>query len=187
MKKNARGEDQSPVLPFDSEPPMKSIGHGMTFPHDLVNADQVWLSTFALFQEVGEKLRFHKKMAHGVAISLKNRLFTVKTFQRRLEEPCDCTMTLAKTAFSLFQSRYRFDEPIRAISVRAIDLESTCAGQQLSLFSDPREIRDQILDRAGDRIRSRFGHGALCAASLLSLSLPEQEGYVPFSAPPTFF
>ena len=186
MKENARGEDGSPVLPFDAEPPMKSIGHGMTVPRDLVTPEEVWLLIFALFQEVGKKLRFHKRLAHGVAIHCKDRYFTVKSFQRRLSEPTDCTGALAVEAYRLFLERYRFSEPIRAITVRAIDLENVSSGQQLSLFTDPRQLRGQVLDEACDRIQSRFGPQAISAASLLKIHVPEDEGYVPFSGP-TFF
>ncbi|MBR3837722.1 MAG: DNA polymerase IV [Clostridia bacterium] len=181
MKASARGEDQSPVLPVNYEPKMKSIGHGITTPQDLTTYDQVWILIFALCQDIGEKLRFHKKMAKGVALECKDRNFFVKTLQARLSEPTDCTITIANAAFTLFRERYLFREPLRSVSVRAIDLERD-EFPQLSLFTDPKEIKSQVLDHACDSIRARFGKGAIRAASLLSVSLPEEEGYIPFSA-----
>ena len=181
MKAGARGEDQSPVLPADHEPKMKSIGHGITTPQDLTTYDEVWILIYALCQDIGEKLRFHKKMARGVALECKDRNFFVKSLQTRLSEPTDCTITIANAAFALFRKRYLFREPLRSVSVRAIDLERE-EFPQLSLFTDPKEIKSQVLDHACDAIRARFGKSAICAASLLSVSLPEEEGYIPFSA-----
>ena len=89
-------------------------------------------------------------------------------------------MTLAKAAFALFQKKYLFREPIRSVSVRAIDLTSG-ESRQLSIFTEPREMRDQVLDRACDALKDRFGKNAIGAASLLDLRLPDDEGYIPFS------
>ncbi len=175
MKRVARGEDTSPVTPVDAPAPMKSIGHGVTMPRDLETEQEVWLLIFALCQEIGKKLRFHEKIARGVALECKDRNFFVKTLQCRLAEPCDCTMTLARAGFFLFRERYLFREPLRAISVRAIDLQDAKEGQQLSLFTEARQIRGQVLDSACDSLRTRFGDKVIGAASLLHYHLPHEE------------
>ena len=179
LKQNALGGDLSPVLPSDLEPPMKSVGHGITVPADLKKEEEVWNLIFLLSQEIGEKLRFYSKKANGIAIECKDKNFFTKSFQRRLFRPTDCTMTLAKEAFLLFREKYRFSEPIRAITVRAIDLEKTEA-EQLSIFLKKEVLRGEVLDRAGDAIRERFGKGAILPASLMNSSLPDHDGYVPF-------
>ena len=182
MKAWARGEDDSPVLPCDCEAPMKSVGHGTTPPKDLSTPEEVWLLILALMQDVGEKLRFHGKKANGIAVECKDRNFSVRSMQKKLLCPTDCTMTLAREAFSLFQAKYYFREPIRSLSVRAIDLERASA-TQLSLFTEKKELRGETLDRACDRLRGVYGKDIVKNASILSTYIPDEKGYIPFSAP----
>ncbi len=182
MKAWARGEDNSPVLPCDCEAPMKSVGHGTTPPKDLSTSEEVWLLILALMQDVGEKLRFHGKKANGVALECKDRNFSLRSMQKKLLSPTDCTMTLAREAFSLFQTKYLFREPIRSLSVRAIDLEKGGA-TQLSLFTEKKELRGETLDRVCDRLRSVYGKDIVKNASILSICVPDEKGYIPFSAP----
>ena len=180
LKGYARGEDLSPVLPCDFEPPMKSIGHGTTVAKDLETPEEVWTLILALSQEIGEKLRFHKKRAQGIALVCKDRNFFAKTLQKRLLLPTDCTMTLAREAFSLFRERYVFREPLRSVTVRAIDLMREEA-QQLSLLTTREDVRAERIDAVTDSIRARFGKAALTPARLLSSEpLPDLHGYVPF-------
>lgn len=180
LKGYARGEDLSPVLPCDYEPPMKSISHGLTVAKDLESTEEVWTLILSLSQEIGEKLRFHKKRAQGIALVCKDRNFFTKTLQKRLLLPTDCTMTIATESFALFRERYLFREPLRSVTVRAIDLVREEA-RQLSLLTEREDLRGERLDRVTDAIRSRFGKSALTPARLLTAeSLPDLHGYVPF-------
>lgn len=180
LKGYARGEDLSPVLPCDYEPPMKSISHGLTVAKDLESPEEVWTLILALSQEIGEKLRFHKKRAQGIGLVCKDRNFFTRSLQKRLILPTDCTMTIATETFSLFRERYTFTEPLRSVTVRAIDLIREEA-QQLSLLTQREDVRAERIDRVTDAIRSRFGKDALtCARLLKSEPLPDLHGYVPF-------
>lgn len=67
----ANGEDRSKVAPQDYEPPMKSIGHGITTMQDLENNAEVWNIMLALTQDIGHKLRVYNKNAAGVAIYIR--------------------------------------------------------------------------------------------------------------------
>ena len=184
MKEAAAGMDASPVLPCDAEPPMKSIGHGVTLPRDLTEPEEVRLLIFALCQRIGEQLRFHEKLACGIALDCKDCSFFVKSLQKKLTLPSDCTATLAEEAFRLFRERYAFRTPLRSLSVRAIDLKKRSEGTQLSLFDTPRDRRSELLDRVGDRLREKYGKNALVSASLLHYSLPDDNvECTPFSAP----
>lgn len=182
MKAWARGEDNSPVLPCDCEAPMKSVGHGTTPPKDISTPEEAWLLILALMQEVGEKLRFHGKKANGIAVDCKDRHFVLRSMQKKLPLPTDCTMTLAREAYSLFRSKYLFHEPIRSISVRAIDLEKNGA-TQLSLFTEKKDLREEKLDKVCDYLRSVYGKDIVKNASILSTLIPDEKGYIPFSAP----
>lgn len=64
----ANGEDRSRVAPQDYEPPMKSVGHGITTVQDLENNAEVWNIILALTQDIGHKLRVYNKNAAGVPL-----------------------------------------------------------------------------------------------------------------------
>ena len=180
LKESARGNDTTPVLPCHYRPPLQSIGHGFTVPKDLEQREEVWLLILELCQEIGEKLRYHGLRAGGVALDLKTRSLFSASIQKTLPFSTDCTMTLAKEAFRLFQERYAFTEPLRSVTVRAISLSDRSGGVQLSLFSQSEDLRAEKLDRVTDAIRRRWGKGALKNASLLVGQLPDSHGYIPF-------
>ncbi len=184
LKNAASGKDESPVLPCTAEPPMKSCSHGRTFPKDLKTPEEVWLAILSLTQEIGRKLRFHRKAASGVAITLKDQNFFCKEFQRKLPVPTDSTMAIARAAYSLFREEYPFRKPLRSVSVRAIGLFSTKDGLQLSLFQEKENLRAERIDRVMDSIRSKYGKKAIFQAALLQ-ELPTdsdaEEDYSAFS------
>ena len=88
-------------------------------------------------------------------------------------------MTLAKEAFSLFQSRYSFREPLRSLTVSAIHLLDEKTAVQLSFLSES-SPHTENLDKAMDRICRRWGKNAVFNASLLSQDLPDTKDYIPF-------
>jgi len=183
LKICAKGEDVSPVKPSDFEAPMKSVGRGKTTPKDLKTPEEIWITILSLCQEIGETLRFHRKKAGGIAIECKDRLFFTKTLQKKLLQPTHSTMTLAKEAFSLFRERYVLREPLRSVTVRAIDLENHTEASQLSLFTDKADLREEKLDAVSDRIRKKYGDDAIRSASLVHTSFSHPKEYRPFAGP----
>lgn len=180
LKAYAKGEDSSPVIPASAAPPAKSIGHGLTVRRDLTEQDEVRRLILLLTQEVGRKLRRASLQARGIEISCKDRTFAVHSHQRALPFPTDCTAKLAKEAYDLFCERHIFDVPLRSVTVRAIRLEPSGAGEQLSFLEDRAMNRERILDRTADRLRERYGKDILKAATLLETPLSDSHGYIPF-------
>ena len=103
--------------------PVKSIGHGITTMQDLENNAEVWCIILELVQEIGTKLRIHKKKAGGIAISIRNNELFTKEWQCRISIPTQSPIYLAKTAFALFDKNYQWEHPIRSVTVRAINVE----------------------------------------------------------------
>lgn len=171
LKRYANGMDNSPVMRSDYVSPVKSIGHGITTIQDLENDAEVWCVMLELVQEIGTKLRTHRKKAGGVAIDIRNiRDSTLyhKSWQCKFSMPTQSPSILAKRAFDLFQSNYRWDYPIRAVTVRAIYLYEEDCPVQIDLFTDMAALdRRERLDTAIEVIRSRFGKDAIRNCVLL--------------------
>ncbi len=163
----ANGEDHSPVARQDYEVPIKSIGHGITTREDLENSAEVWNVMLSLMQDVGHKLRVYEKNAGGVAIDIRNCELSHKQWQCQLPAATHSTSILAKEAFSLFSRSYRWDFPIRSVTVRAINLSPQSCPQQIDLFTDYAEInRRERIESVVENIRDRFGKYAIMPAAL---------------------
>lgn len=75
---------------------------------------------------------------------------------------------IAKEAFSLFTRSYDWRNPIRSLTVRAINLMSLDTPCQLDMFSDPiRVAKAESLDKAIEELRYRFGKKIIRNACLL--------------------
>lgn len=162
----ANGQDHSPVANVDYEAPIKSIGHGITTKEDLENSGEVFNIMLALMQDVGHKLRVYDKNAGGVAIDIRNSELSHRQWQCQIP-PTHSTSILAREAFSLFSRSYRWDHPIRSVTVRAINLSPQSCPQQIDLWTDIATINKmERLDATVENIRDRFGKYAIMPATL---------------------
>lgn len=163
----ANGEDRSKVAPQDYEPPMKSIGHGITTMQDLENNAEVWNIMLALTQDIGHKLREYNKNAAGVAIYIRDNQLHVKQWQCQLPVRTHSAAIIAKEVYRLFERTYSWEYPIRSVTVRAINLCSQDLPEQLGFFSDAAAVeRKEKLETAIEDIRRRFGKYSIQPACL---------------------
>ena len=166
----ANGEDRSKVAPQDYEPPMKSIGHGITTMQDLENNAEVWNIMLALTQDIGHKLRVYNKNAAGVAIYIRyivDKQIAGKQWQCQLPVRTHSAAVIAKEAYRLFERSYGWEYPIRSVTVRAINLCSQDLPEQLQFFSDAATVeRKEKLETVVEDIRRRFGKYAIQPACL---------------------
>lgn len=174
----ANGLDDSRVRPDGFKPVSKSVGHGTTCIYDLKDPYEVWLVMLALSQEIGRRLHAEKLAATAVQVGVKNSALFVRQFQHPVPLPTQSPMELAKSAFRLFSELYRWELPVRAVTVRAINLIGANTPVQTDLFSDfSRHERQEQIDKAVLEIRSRYGKNGIFNASLLS------EHAIPHGAP----
>lgn len=170
----ANGTDESRVMQKDFISPVKSIGHGITCTADLENEDEVCRVMLELSQDIGHKLRVNELKACGVQISIRSNDLYGKQYQAQFEMPTRSPKVIADTARSLFSQRYTWATPVRAVTVRAINLVPQAQPDQLSLYSDPiRAARLDKLETAVEDIRRRYGKHAIMNATLLGdLKMP---------------
>ena len=166
----ANGEDRSKVASQDYDPPMKSIGHGITTMQDLENNAEVWNIMLALTQDIGHKLRVYNKNAAGVAIYIRyivDKQIAGKQWQCQLPVRTHSAAIIAKEAYRLFERSYGWEYPIRSVTVRAINLCSQDLPEQLQFFSDAATVeRKEKLETAIEDIRRRFGKYSIQPACL---------------------
>lgn len=163
----ANGQDRAPVRQQDAILPIQSAGHGVTTVRDLERSEQVWPVMLSLTQELGSKLRLHRKRAGAVAVQVRDNALSVQQWQGPLALPTQSPMELARAAFALFEQRYRWVRPVRSVTVQAIRLVQEDAPRQLDLFTDEAKLaRRERLEGCVAHIRERFGDGSIRNAVL---------------------
>ena len=170
----ANGLDTSRVMPCDYEPPIKSIGHGITCTSDLLSQEEVNHVLMELAQEVGYKLRKQNLAASGVRIHVRDNSLSHHGYQCKLDYPTQSYTTIAKAGFDLFRRRHSWNNDIRSLTISAIDLIPGDTPIQLDLWSDySKHTRRLALEKTVDDIRRRFGLNAINFAALTSgLKMP---------------
>jgi DNA polymerase-4 len=171
----AAGLDESRVMQKDFVSPIKSVGHGITCYADLNSNEEVWRVMLELSQDVGHRLRVHALAAGGVQVYVRRSDLDGAQFQTRLAAPAQSPLLIARAARTLFETRYDWRTPVRAVCVRAIDLVPQTTPQQTDLWTDPGYLeRREKLDEAVEEIRRRFGKAAIRSACLLGdLKMPD--------------
>jgi DNA polymerase-4 len=157
--KKAHAEDDSPVIPVHEQ---KSMSTERTFERD--SADMSWLrdQLTAMVMELGYELRRGGQLTACITVKLRYADFNTFTRQRHIPYSAGDKI-LIRIAHELFGQLYERRQRIRLLGVRFGDL--VYGRPQLSLFEDTQE--DGQLMEALDRIRSRFGMGAVKRASMI--------------------
>ena len=173
----ANGTDRSRVMNADFVSPVKSVGHGITTIEDLENDEQVWPVFLELTQDIGHKLRVHKKCADGVAIHIRDNTLFSKQWQTALDMPTQSPMLIAKAAFALFEKRYDWRNPIRSVTIQAINLVPQDTPRQVDLFMNIEKIeKAERLDQCIETIRQRFGKNSIRNGILFqNLRMPSEK------------
>lgn len=176
----ANGNDLSLVAKKDFVSPVKSVGHGITTVKDLETSEQVWLVFLELTQDIGHKLRVHGLSAEGVAIHIRDNTLYTKQWQTKIELPTQSPMIVAKRAFQLFEERYIWRNPIRSITIQAINLVPQDTPRQIGLFMDMEKIEKlEKLEKCIETIRERFGKDSIRNGALYqNLYLPPEKAEI---------
>jgi len=170
----ASGTDASRVMQKDYESPIKSIGHGITCTADLESDEDVYKVMLELSQDVGRRLRLHGLAATGVQIWIRSNDLSGSQFQCKLPYKTQVPIEIAEAGYRLFRNNYSWRIPVRAITIRGINLVSQSQCEQLSLFFDhTKHDKRMLLQNAVEDIRRRFGKRSIYNAILMGeLKMP---------------
>ncbi len=168
----ANGIDDDPVRYVDDREEVKSVGNGMTFKRNLNNWEDIKAGVRALSELVGQRLRKHGLKCLGVQITIKNPDFEVIDRQKSMLVATDSSQLLYETSLEIIDSCWKVGEPIRMLTVTAINLLKEEQGLQLTLFGeDAQQHKQQALDKSLDCIRKKFGSAAIRHGSLIDNDL----------------
>ena len=174
----ARGLDSSPVISPENAPEAKSVGHGITCVSDIDDPAGAERVIYALAQSIGGRLRGLGLSARGVHVTAKNNALFCRGWQKKIS-PTQSESDIAATACELLSRNYRWQLPIRALTVTAIELVSEREPEQTSLFCSVEDkLRSERLGRSIDKIRKRYGGRAIVPAVVLGDDkLPSGRGH----------
>lgn len=172
---SANGLENSKVCDSAYKAPVKSIGRGITCVEDLQSNEEVWRVILTLSHTVSEHLRREELAASGVQISIKNTALFTTQAQEKLLFSTQNSWEIAAKAQRIFTGHYRWQTPVRAVTVRAIDLVPLNTPQQLSLgFDAVRHERLEALDKTVLALNQRYGRKTVLEATVLQgTKMPE--------------
>ena len=161
----AKGEDAGGWFDTDigehADP--KSISHEHTFNEDTADPEQLEATLSHLSQQVGRRLREHRLFARTLQLKLRTSDFKTIT---RAHSPANSTQ-LDNEIFAeirrLFRDNWRPGAKIRLLGVHASGFDHQ-QGQLDLLHPDAQERWSKAL-AAADKLRDRFGEGAVSLAS----------------------
>ena len=109
---------------------------------------------------ISHRLRVHDMKANGVQITVKDNTLSYRQYQMQLPMATQSPMEIASVARRLFENNYYWHTFVRAVTVRAINLEPKFMPQQLMLFDDAaRRARLEKLDDTIETIRVALENG----------------------------
>jgi DNA polymerase-4 len=170
----ARGEDAGgwfdEEIGSDSGP--KSISHEHTFGHDTADLKALEATLSRLTEMVARRLREQELHARTVHLKLRYSDFTTLTRAHSLADPTQLDSILLEAVHKLFHHAWQRGRAVRLLGVGITNLEA--ASGQLGFAATTDQTRWQQALSAADRMRDRFGDGAVSLGSALNARFRER-------------
>jgi DNA polymerase-4 len=167
LKLRAEGQGGTVLRP-DRLP--KSVSRETTLSRDLRDPEELEEILGLLTARVAAQLRDEQILAKAVTMKLRHDDFRTVTRRRTLETATDLDAEIYLAARELFRSAFgevrRRDRGVRLIGVAATNLGRAA---EEDLFEPPERVRLKQLTVAVDKVRSKFGFGAVTPGSVLDL------------------
>lgn len=163
LQEMARGNDQTPIIPYYEGVPVKSMGHEHTLARDESDAGRIEAVLLRLTEQVARRLRLGAKQGKTVTVKLRFPDFRTITRQRTLSLPTDEERVIYPQARALL-IEHRGGAPLRLIGVSVSSLTDNRIPDYL--FAEDRRYRDVL--KAVDALRDRFGEDVMTKAKTLA-------------------
>lgn len=160
----ARGEDDSPVIPYYEGVPVKSMGHEHTLREDTDSLEKLERTLLRLSDQVGRRLRQDGYVGDTVTLKLRNAKFVTITRQRKLTGYTDEDKVIFKTARRLLEEHWK-GETVRLIGVSVSGLAKRGSSLTESLFKKDEKRRRTL--EVIDVLRDKFGENVIVRAGTM--------------------
>jgi DNA polymerase-4 len=141
----------------------KSISHEHTFGEDTTNVDQLESTLARLCEMVGRRLREQELHARTIQLKLRYKDFSTITRAHTLATVTQLDTEIYSEIRNLFRRNWKRGEAVRLLGVQASSLER--GEGQMGLIDVERNRRWKQALTTSDRLRDRFGEGAVGLAS----------------------
>ena len=172
----ANGKDLRPVVDINHKDIIKTIGNSSTCRKDLLKDGEVKNVLQELSFSVSRRLREANLEANGVEIFIRDNELFSETFRTDLKLATQSSITLADAGFALFLEKYDWHLPIRAVGIRATNLNPLGSGSQLDVFMEcDKYFKEESCDKAIYEIRKKYGKDIISFAALKrDIKLPKE-------------
>lgn len=177
LKEAARGEDDTPLVPYHQGVDPKSMGHEVTLRQDSNDVPYLEGMVLRLSDQVSRRLRSDGFVGRTVAVKLRDSRFVTRMRQRTLGDFTADHRVIFGVARDLLREQWN-GEPLRLIGVTVSQLERAPDQPQRELFSG--DSRREALGSALDRVRDKLGESSLVPAG--TLAHQSRLSHVPFGA-----
>ena len=160
--KKANGIDHSPVIPFHDR---KSISSSLTFEKDTIDVQNLKNILIAMSEKLAYYLRNGNKLTSVVTVTVRYSDFDTRSRQAHIDYTAN-DHTIIDTVLHLFDQLYQRRVMVRLVGVRLSGLVG--GGYQIHLFEDSEKTIH--LYQAMDKVRNRFGQGAIKRAVTLGIT-----------------
>lgn len=161
----SQGIDDREVVPGRT---IKSIGHEMTFPKDLLDREEIRKELLSLATRVSRRLRFGGFQGRTATLKVKYSDFVQVTRSVVLRQATDDGAEIFRVICRLLERTEAGKRPVRLLGIALSQLYEPEKEQQPSLFpSDMASPRKKELNRALDKIVERYGEEAVLPGTLL--------------------
>jgi DNA polymerase-4 len=154
LKELAFGGSDDAVRSAHAAP--KSLGHEVTFAHDVSEPELLQATLLDLADRTSSELRRKGYACRTVALKLRDEHFRTFGGQRTLPGPTSATRAIYETGSALLDELHADGCRLRLLGLTLSGL--TADATQLALDDSSREL---ARDEAVDRVRAKFGAGAL--------------------------
>lgn len=164
LHQQANGEDSSRLEISSHE--VKSIGRSTTLPEDVADINRLRNILLELAEDVGMKARELNKKGTTIQITLKYTSFQSITRQTTIA-PTYATKTIYEVGYDLLKRNFSSNRPIRLIGISLSGFEEATISQQISLFEEIKDGKDEKIDEVMDKIRNKYGFNKINRGSLI--------------------
>jgi DNA polymerase-4 len=166
MWEYANGIDNTEVK-YKKESP-KGIGNSITLPQNISDIKKLEEVLLALTEQVTYRLRKYNLLANTVNVQLRTKDFVNTSHQGKLIVATATTKEIYNKAKELLVQMYQKGSAIRLIGVRVDDLIRK-EEQQLSLFKDEQNEKQEKLDKAIDELKEKYGYNSITRAGKMNV------------------